>query len=187
MRPNYTPETIDTAWLAIREWLAPRLLGHADRPRRAVHASLARDIRGHNMAKAALEMGCWGLAAEARARPLSRMLGGTRERVPTGISLGIQPSPEVLVERAPAARRRRVPQDQAQDPAGTRRRVRRARCAPRSAPDVELMADANAAYTLDDAAHLAALNALDAFACSCSSSRSAPTTLSAAMPSSSGG
>src|ERR1043166_5990881 len=102
-RPNYTPETIDTARLAIREWLAPRLLGRELAGASAVHDILARDIRGHNMAKAALEMGCWALDAEIRRTPLSLLLGGTRERVPTGISLGIQPSPALLAERAVAA------------------------------------------------------------------------------------
>jgi O-succinylbenzoate synthase len=101
--PNYTPETVDTAWLAIREWLAPRLLGHDIAGPEVVHALLAENIRGHNMAKAALEMGCWGLAAEIRKLPLTKVLGGTRDRVPTGISLGIQSAPERLVERAVAA------------------------------------------------------------------------------------
>src|SRR5579884_2643289 len=99
-RPNYTPETIDTAWLAIREWLAPRLLDRELAGPAAVHDLLAADIRGHNMAKAALEMGCWALAAEMEQRPLAALLGGTRDRVPTGISLGIQRRPELLVERA---------------------------------------------------------------------------------------
>src|SRR5580765_6891809 len=83
--PIYTPETVDTAWLAIREWLAPRIVG-----RPLPHPAAVHDILGHHMAKAALEMACWGLAAEIERVPLSVMLGGTRERVPTGISLGIQ-------------------------------------------------------------------------------------------------
>src|SRR5262249_30620764 len=62
--PIYSPETIDTAWLAVREWLAPRIVGRELPHPSAVHAILERDIRGHNMAKAALEMGCWALAAE---------------------------------------------------------------------------------------------------------------------------
>ena len=99
-RPIYSAETIDTAWMAIRDWLAPRLL---DRPLDGpdvVAAILAENVRGHNMAKAALEMGCWALAAEIQNAPLSANLGGTRERVPTGISLGIQSAPDALVARA---------------------------------------------------------------------------------------
>src|SRR4051794_1939532 len=61
--PNYSPETIDTAWWAIREWLAPRLLGKSIGVPESVHGILDRNVCGHNMAKAALEMGCYGLAA----------------------------------------------------------------------------------------------------------------------------
>jgi O-succinylbenzoate synthase len=159
-RPNYTAETIDTAWLAIREWLAPRLLGRALDGPEVVHDILAENVRGHNMAKAALEMGCWGLSAEITQRPLSLVLGGKRDRVPTGISLGIQPRPELLVERALAAvaagyQKVKLKIQPGQDIEYVRA-VRRA-----VGDDVELMADANAAYTLDDADHLAALDELD--------------------------
>jgi len=95
--PIYTAETIDTAWLALREWLAPRILGRDLEGPEVVHALLEENIRGHNMAKAALEMGVWGLAAEAQDVPLSVLLGGTRSRIPTGISLGIQSEPAALV------------------------------------------------------------------------------------------
>jgi o-succinylbenzoate synthase len=156
-RPNYTPETIDTAWLAIREWLAPRLLGRELPGAYAVHDILAQDIRGHNMAKAVLEMGCWGLDAEVQRRPLSLLLGGTRTRVPTGISLGIQPAPGLLVDRAVAAvaagyRKIKLKIQPGQDVEYVKA-VRRA-----LGPDIEIMADANAAYTIADAAHLATLD-----------------------------
>jgi len=155
--PNYSDETIDTAWLAIREWLAPRLLGRALPGPYAVQDVLARDIRGHNMAKAVLEMGCWGLAAVMEQRSLSAVLGGTRTRVPTGISLGIQPTPALLVERAVAAvaagyRKIKLKIQPGQD----LEYVRAVRAA--LGPDVEIMADANAAYAIADADHLAKLD-----------------------------
>jgi O-succinylbenzoate synthase len=155
--PNYTPETIDTAWLAIRQWLAPRVLGRAIDGPDAVHDLLAKNIRGHNMAKASLEMGCWGLTAEMQGVPLAALLGGTRNRVPTGISLGIQSAPEGLVERAVAAvaagyRKIKVKIQPTQD-LDYVRAVRHA-----LGDDVEIMADANAAYTIADASHLAALD-----------------------------
>ena len=154
-RPNYSSETIDTAWMAIREWLAPRLL---DRPLDGpedVAAILSENIRGHNMAKAALEMGCWALAAEIQGLPLSAILGGTRTRVPTGISLGIQSAPDALVARALDAvaagyRKIKVKIQPGRDVEYVRA-VRRA-----IGPDIGLMADANSAYTLDDADHLGA-------------------------------
>jgi O-succinylbenzoate synthase len=156
-RPNYSPETIDTAWLAIREWLAPRLLGRALPGPDAVHDILERDIRGHNMAKAALEMGCWGLEATIQGVALARLVGGTRDRVPTGVSLGIQPAPELLVKRAVAAvaagyRKVKLKIQPGQDVAYVAA-VRAALGA-----DIEIMADANAAYTIHDARHLAALD-----------------------------
>lgn len=155
--PNYSPETIDTAWLAIREWLAPRVLGRRFTSATEVHAVLAENVRGHNMAKAALEMGCWGLESTIRRVPLSVLLGGTRERVPTGISLGIQTAPPKLVERAQAAvaagyRKIKLKIQPGQDVEFVRA-VREA-----LGPDIEIMADANAAYTLADAAHLGTLD-----------------------------
>ena len=158
--PNYTPETIDTAWLAIREWLAPRLFAQTVPEAAAVHALLAENIRGHNMAKAALEMGCWGLQSVMSGTSLSRSLGGTRTDVPTGISLGIQAAPQLLVERALAAlaagyRKIKIKIQPGQD-LDYARAVRGA-----IGPDVELMADANAAYSIDDADHLAQLDDVD--------------------------
>jgi o-succinylbenzoate synthase len=155
--PIYSAETIDTAWLAIREWLAPRLLGVPLPGPEAVHALLERDIRGHNMAKAAVEMGCWGLAAELARLPLASLLGGTRDRVPTGISLGIQSTPGALVARAQAAvqggyRKVKVKIRPGQD-VDYVRAVREA-----VGPSIGLMADANSAYTLDAADHLASLD-----------------------------
>jgi O-succinylbenzoate synthase len=157
-RPFYTPETIDTAWLAIREWLAPRLLGRPLTDATTVHQILAENIRGHNMAKAALEMGCWALEAEARDVSLSSLLGGTRTRVPTGISLGIQSAPGLLVERAAAAVAAGYNKIKLKiQPGQDVEYVRAVRAA--LGDHVEIMADANAAYTIDDADHLVALDA----------------------------
>jgi O-succinylbenzoate synthase len=155
--PNYTSETIETAWLAIREWLAPRILGREFAGPEEVHAVLEKNIRGHNMAKAAVEMGCWGLTAVLRDVPLSTLLGGTRDRVPTGISLGIQPQPAMLVERAQAAldagyRKIKVKIQPGQDV----EYVRAVRTA--LGNGVHMMADANSAYTLRDIDHLVELD-----------------------------
>jgi O-succinylbenzoate synthase len=155
--PIYTSETIDTAWFAITNWLAPRLLGRALSGPDEVHAILEKNIRGHNMAKAAVEMGCWGLAAERHERSLSSLLGGTRDRVPTGISIGIQANPAALVERARAAlaagyRKIKVKIQPGQDV----EYVAAVRAA--LGDSVDIMADANSAYTLDDAFQLAKLD-----------------------------
>ena len=152
--PNYSPETIDTAWLAIREWIVPRVLGCPFAHPREVHPALDRDFRGHQMAKATLEMGVWGLAAERQGVSLAKLLGAARDRIAVGISLGIQPSPAELVERARQAlasgyRKIKIkikPGADVEFVAAARRAL---------GPDAPLMADANNAYTLDDADHLA--------------------------------
>lgn len=159
-RPNYSPETVDTAWHALREWVAPRILGRRFDDPGEVHPVLERDFRGHNMAKAAAEMGCWELDALRREIPLAEALGGTRSRIGTGISVGIQPSPADLVERAREAfelgyrkvKMKIEPGADLEYVAAVREGV---------GPDVELMADANSAYTLDDAERLADLDDYD--------------------------
>lgn len=157
--PNYSPETIDTAWLAISQWVAPRVLGAGFDQPGDVHAVLEKDFRGHNMAKAAIEMGIWALAAERDGLPLARRIGGTRDTIATGISLGIQKSPAALVEKASASlalgyRKVKIKIM----PGADVEFVRAAREA--LGPDAPLMADANNAYSLDDADRLAALDEL---------------------------
>src|SRR5436190_18342825 len=159
-QPNYSPETIDTAWFAIHEWLAPRVLGRSFDGPEVISGVLSQNVRGHNMAKAALEMGLWALAATKEGISLSKRLGGTRELIPTGISLGIQASPDALVQRAKAAfaqgyRKIKLKIQPGQD-VDYVRAVRGA-----LGQEVHLMADANSAYTLDDADHLAQLDAFD--------------------------
>src|SRR5947207_13254033 len=73
-QPNSSPETIDTAWLAIREWFAPRVLGRRFATASDVFPALDANVRGHNMAKASLEMGCWAIAAVRTEQPLSLLL-----------------------------------------------------------------------------------------------------------------
>jgi O-succinylbenzoate synthase len=155
--PNYSPENADTAWLAIREWLAPRLLGRRFAGPAEVWPVLDRNVRGHNMAKAALEMGAWELAAQAAAMPLAELLGGVNRRIPVGVSLGIQESPAALAAKAGAALARGYHKIKLKIEPGSDvefvRAVRRA-----LGPDAPLMADANNAYRLEDAAQLAALD-----------------------------
>ena len=157
--PNYSSETIDTAWPTIVRWLAPRLLGTSVASHTDVHDILERDVRGHQMAKAALEMGCWNLAAQQAGLPLARLLGGTRSQIATGISLGIQRDVATLVAKATeslAAGYQKVkikiaPGRDVEWVTAVRHAV---------GDDAHLMADANNAYTLADADRLAQLDAL---------------------------
>ncbi len=158
--PNYSPESIDTATLAIREWLAPRVLGQRFETPQEVSAALAEDLRGHEMARAAIEMGAWALAATKAGQSLSSVLGGTRKRIGTGISIGIQSSPEELADKAEKSlaegyRKIKLKIKPGQD-LDYLHAVRE-----RLGPDAPLMADANNAYTLDDTDHLVQLDDLD--------------------------
>ena len=155
--PNYSPETIDTAWLAITAWVAPRLLGRAIAHPRDVHAILEQDFRGHWMAKATLEMGAWGLAAESAGISLARFISGTRERIEVGISLGIEATPAALVAKARQALTQAYHKVKIKIKPGSDvdyvRAVREA-----LGPAAPLMADANNAYTLDDSDRLVQLD-----------------------------
>ena len=157
--PNYSPETPDTCWLALREWVAPRVLGKDFTGPEEIHPVLEVNFRGHNMAKAAVEMAAWELTARAEGVSLSKKLEGTRERIKVGISLGIQASPEALVAKARAALERGYRKVKIKiKPGADVEYVRAVREA--LGPDAPLMADANNAYSLDDTASLEALDAL---------------------------
>src|SRR5262245_42799363 len=103
--PNYSPETIDTAWHAIVHWLAPRVLKRRFDDPADVYTALQEDVRGHQMAKAAIEMGCWEVESRLQHVSLAHLIGGTQSSVAVGVSLGIQATPEALVVRAQSAAR----------------------------------------------------------------------------------
>jgi O-succinylbenzoate synthase len=154
--PFYSPETNVTAWHVLRDFLAPLVLGRAFSDPRDVFPALAR-VRGHNMAKAAVEMAAWDLAARQAGVPLSRLLGGTRREIASGVSIGIQDSVEQLLEKiatelAAGYQRIKIKIKPGWDTAVVETVRRRF-------PAVPLMVDANAAYTLADADRLAALDA----------------------------
>jgi O-succinylbenzoate synthase len=158
--PNYSPETIDTAWYAIREWIGPRVVGRPLEGPRSVASLLDRDLRGHLMAKGAVEMGVWELAARLQGVPLARLLGGTQTRIPVGISLGIQRDPAALVERAAAAHAAGYRKIKIKiQPGSDIEYIGAVREA--LGPAAALMADANSAYTPADAEHLARLDEFD--------------------------
>lgn len=158
-KPNYMPETLDTAWLAIREWVAPKILGRELPSLEAIHPHLETNFRGHPMAKAAVEMGIWALEALRRDLSLSELLGGTRTEIATGISLGIQPSPAQLVEKIRSAHEEGYAKVKVKiEPGADLEFLGAIREELGSGP--EIMADANSAYTLAD---LETLRAFDGF------------------------
>jgi o-succinylbenzoate synthase len=156
--PYYSSETNETCWHVITEFLAPRVLGERFEHPRDVFPAF-RAVRGHNMAKAAVEMAAWDLHARQQGVPLSRVLGGPRDGILSGVSIGIQDSLDQLVDKVDrelSAGYRRIKIKI--KPGWDVEAVDRVRARFGSIP---LMADANAAYTLSDAAHLARLDPFD--------------------------
>ena len=156
--PYYSSETTETAWHILSEFVAPRVLGIAFDHPRAIGPAL-KAIRGHHMAKAALEMAAWDLYARRSGIPLWQLLGGRSTRIASGVSIGIQASLEALAEKVEAElaagyRRIKIKIKPGWD-------VEPVRMIRERFGAVPLMVDANAAYRLDDAAHLAELDAFD--------------------------
>jgi len=156
--PYYSAETTETAWHILSAFLAPLVLGVEFEHPRQVFAAM-RLVRGHNMAKAALEMATWDLFGQQEGVPVSRLLGGTRRSIASGVSIGIQDSLDDLVAKVEKEldagyRRIKIKIKPGWD-IGAVERVRSRFGA------VPLMVDANAAYSLQDAPHLARLDPYD--------------------------
>src|ERR1051325_11262625 len=115
----------------------------------AAHAfGLMKRLRGHRMAKATIETACWDLEAKRAGVPLWKHLGGTRPEVCSGVSIGIQDTPEILLEKI----RKEVDAGYQRikikiKPGWDLKVIERVR---REFPDIRLMGDANSAYTLAD-------------------------------------
>src|ERR1700742_1678155 len=87
--PYFSDETIDTAWLMIENELGPSLLD-ANVERGGSCPNIFRQVRGHRMAKAALENAVWDLEAQVERISLAKLLGGTREKIACGVSIGME-------------------------------------------------------------------------------------------------
>ena len=156
--PYYLPETNGTVFHVLREFLAPLAFSLAIDDPREVLPAFAR-VRGHEMAKACLEMAIWELVARRQGRPLHSLLGGSRKRIESGVSIGLQKDEAALLERvetevAAGYRRIKIKIKPGHD--------RRLAAAVRARfPQIRLMVDANSAYTLADAPVLRELDGFD--------------------------
>lgn len=156
--PWYSAETVETARYVIAEHIRPLLVRRTLSHPRELREILS-PIRGHPMAKAAVEAALWDLYARTQSQPLFRILGGVRERVSSGVSVGIQPDiPTLLsvVEGYVAEGYLRVklkvkPGWDLEPVQAIRQRF----------PDIPLSVDANAAYTPADQDRLKKLDAFD--------------------------
>ncbi len=149
--PFYSDESIETAWYCITQYLGPALAGKRIE-RGADCAPLFAQVRGHRMAKAALENALWTAESVAKKTPLWKLLGGTRTKIACGVSIGIQDSHEQLLDKvatelAAGYQRIKIKVKPGWD-VNVLEKIR-ARW-----PGILLSCDANSAYTLDDAEHL---------------------------------
>src|ERR1700691_857773 len=154
--PYYSYETVETAWHIIRDFLWPILKGKEFRSASEVWDLLAR-VRGHNMAKGGLETAIWDAEAKQKNLPLAKLLGGVREEIPCGVSIGIQPTIDALIakvekELAAGYQRIKIKIKPGID-------VEPARALRERFPRIRLMVDANSAYRLEDAPLLKQLDA----------------------------
>jgi O-succinylbenzoate synthase len=154
--PFYAPETVETAWHILRDFLWPLL-----KEREFASASevwqILSPVRGHNMAKGAIEAALWDAEAKQRGIPLWKMLGGVRSEIPCGVSIGIKETVEDLVatverELAVGYQRIKIKIKPGKDIEPVERLRQRF-------PRVRLMVDANSAYRLDHWPHLKRLEA----------------------------
>src|SRR5262245_50480233 len=99
--PHYNEESIDTAWYVLCEHLAPALLGKELRAAGDCRAFFDK-IRGHRMAKAALENALWDAEAQQKGISLWKLLGGTQTKIACGVSIGIQDGVEQLLDKVAA-------------------------------------------------------------------------------------
>ena len=149
--PFFSDETVDTAWLVINQELAP-LLAASDPEHGGKCPGIFKQVRGHRMAKAALENAVWDLEAQMKRIPLASLLGGTRETIDCGVSIGIQPSLEAQlaeVEKEVAAGYQRI---KLKIKPGWDVKVLEA--VRNHWPEIQLSVDANSAYRLNDADHI---------------------------------
>jgi O-succinylbenzoate synthase len=146
--PGYSYETTTTAWHILRDFLVPAVLGQELTD---IHGFVARchRVRGHPMAKAGLEMAAWDLLGQSQGKSLAQLLGGVRDRVEVGVSVGIQPTTQELVERVG----RYIGEGYARVKIKIKpgRDVADAHAVRAAFPDVRLQVDANSAYQLSDA------------------------------------
>lgn len=156
--PGYSYETTGTAWHIIKEFIAPLILGQEVKDAADFQRRVA-GIRGHHLAKAGIEMAMWDLCGKREGKSLRELFGGQRGKVAVGVSVGLQESPEILVQTvekylAKGYRRVKIKIKPGRD-VGDATAVRQA------FPDLELQVDANSAYTLETAQSLKPLDQLN--------------------------
>jgi O-succinylbenzoate synthase len=145
--PFYNHETIDTAWIIVANYVAPLLAASQVKSAREINRALSR-IRGNRMAKGGVEAAVWDLEARLSNSPLWHHIGGARREVACGVSIGLQESADLLVEKVARELERGYQRIKIKIKPG--RDIALVEAVRARFPDVRLMVDANSAYTLSD-------------------------------------
>lgn len=156
--PGYSYETVHTAWHILRDFILPRLLGQELAGPQEVQQRMSF-VRGHPMAKAGVEMILWDLLGKQQGRSLRELFGGERRAVDVGVSVGLQASPEKLVETVQGYLNQGYRRVKLKIKPG--RDVEDTRAVRKAFPGLRLQVDANSAYRLEDAAALRPLDDFD--------------------------
>jgi O-succinylbenzoate synthase len=154
--PGYNSETTDTAWHVISDFIAPTLIGKNVASASECPALLS-SIRGHEMAKSGVENAVWDAEARLKKVSLSKLLGGSLTEIASGVSLGIRENPTSLVRRVEEELRSGYQRIKLKIKPG--KDLEYVAAVRKQFPDILLSVDANSAYRLEDAAHLAKLDA----------------------------
>jgi o-succinylbenzoate synthase len=147
-QPWYSGETPKTVWYVLDEIVIPQLLREDLADPTQTDAKLAW-IREHRMAKATVEMAIWDLFAKREGVPLSKLLGGTRDRILCGVAIGIHPTVDELIATIERELRGGYQRVKLKIKPGADGHV--AEAVRNRFPDLRFMLDANSAYTLADA------------------------------------
>jgi O-succinylbenzoate synthase len=156
--PGYSYETVGTSMHILRDFIVPLILGKDVKDALDFQGRVS-GIRGHHLAKAGVEMALWDLLGKRENKSLRELFGGVREKVEVGVSVGIQDSPQKLVQTVTeyvnsGYARVKIKIKPGKDVVETQ--------SVRSAfPSIRLQVDANSAYSLDDAPRLKPLDDLN--------------------------
>lgn len=156
--PGYNYETTGTAMHILKDFIVPLILGQDVKDAADFQARVS-GIRGHLLAKAGVEMALWDLLGKRSGKSLREMLGGKREKVEVGVSIGIQESAQGLVRTAAEFIEQGYARVKIKIKPG--RDVEDAAAVRKAFPNLRLQVDANSAYSMDDAKILKPLDKMN--------------------------
>ena len=166
--PGYCYETVSTARHILADFIIPGLKSANTNPEfressindwTSLYQTIVKDIRGHEFTKAGLEFSLWNLRSEIEGKHLSKLLGATKEKIPVGISIGIQENKDKIVKDIQNALENKYKRIKIK--IGPENDIEIIKHIRKELGDFPLMVDANSAYTLEDVDHLKKLDKFD--------------------------